>query len=245
MEKADTSVGIHPKKPVTTAKKIQEKLESRHSVRMNAEDRRQQILDVAMQLFSQKGFRGTTAKEIALAAGVNEAIIFRHFATKSELYSAIMDQKASSAEVQALENVMKKAMEAKDDKTVFESIAFHIMEFHRRDDTALRTLMYSALEGHELAEMIFRNHIAKTHLKLAEYVERRIADGGFRQVEPMMAVRGFMGAVMGHVMFYKFFPHDARELLDVSSRQAAERFTDLFLASMTNFEYDPQRQDRK
>ena len=64
--------------------------------RMPAEDRRQQIIDVAVQLFSQKGFRGTTTKEIALAAEVNEAIIFRHFATKRELYAAIMDRKASA-----------------------------------------------------------------------------------------------------------------------------------------------------
>jgi TetR/AcrR family transcriptional regulator len=33
-------------------------------------------------LFSKKGFRGTTTKEIAQAAGVSEAIIFRHFETK-------------------------------------------------------------------------------------------------------------------------------------------------------------------
>src|ERR1051326_8086157 len=113
------------------------KLQERPAVRMSAEDRRQQILDVAIRLFSQKGFRGTTTKEIALAAGVNEAIIYRHFATKSELYSAIMDQKACSAEVQALESALNEAMESKDDRRVFESIAFHLMEFHERDDTAM------------------------------------------------------------------------------------------------------------
>src|SRR5437762_11965590 len=62
--------------------------------RMAGEDRRLQILRVAMSLFSQRGFRGTTTKEIALAAGVSEAMVFRHFATKEELYSAILDQKA-------------------------------------------------------------------------------------------------------------------------------------------------------
>ena len=50
---------------------------------------RQQILKTAIQLFAQKGFRGTTTREIALAAGVNEVTIFRHFASKQELYSAI------------------------------------------------------------------------------------------------------------------------------------------------------------
>ena len=37
---------------------------------MTAEDRREQIIEVAVRLFSQKGFRGATTKEIASAAGV-------------------------------------------------------------------------------------------------------------------------------------------------------------------------------
>src|SRR5436189_4853240 len=90
--------------------------------RMTAENRRQQIIDVALQLFSQKGFRGTTTKEIALAAGVNEAIIFRHFATKSELYTAIMDCKAKSPAIQAMRNVFDEAMESGNDRRVFESL---------------------------------------------------------------------------------------------------------------------------
>src|ERR687883_1828091 len=65
--------------------------------RMAAEDRRPQIVDVAMRLFSERGFRGTTTKEIAQAAGVSEAIIFRHFATKDDLYAAIIDLKSCSA----------------------------------------------------------------------------------------------------------------------------------------------------
>src|SRR5215208_4694809 len=62
--------------------------------RMCADDRRRQIAEVAMRLFSERGFRGTTTKEIAQAAGVSEAIIFRHFATKEDLYSAIIDLKS-------------------------------------------------------------------------------------------------------------------------------------------------------
>src|SRR5829696_247868 len=61
--------------------------------RMCADERRLQIAEVAMRLSSERGFRGTTTKEIAQAAGVSEAIIFRHFATKEELYTAIIDYK--------------------------------------------------------------------------------------------------------------------------------------------------------
>ncbi|HQR35220.1 MAG TPA: helix-turn-helix domain-containing protein [Blastocatellia bacterium] len=230
---------------MTPKKVIEEKAELKAHVRMAAEDRRQQILDVAVQLFSQKGFRGTTTKEIALAAGVNEAIIFRHFATKRELYSAIMDQKGSSADVQALQRVISEAMERGDDRKVFESFAFHLMEFHEHDDTAMRILLYSALEGHELAEMIFNNHILKHHNRLAEYIKKRIDEGAFRPGNPIIAVRGFVGMVMNHVLLKKFFHKAAREFLNLTNHQAAENFADLFLASMTNFNYETQRHSRK
>jgi AcrR family transcriptional regulator len=226
-------------------KKLKGGNEIRQAHRMAAEDRRQQILDVAVRLFSQKGFRGTTTKEIALAAGVNEAIIFRHFVTKRELYSAIIDQKASSAAMQAKQQALNKAISARDDRKVFESLAFNLLDFHDHDDTAMRLLLYSALEGHELAEMIFRNHILKTHREVADYVKSRMTEGAFRQVDPMTAVRGFLGMVINHVIHKKFFRQNDNEILAISNRQMAERLTDFFLASMTNHNFESQRTRRK
>lgn len=230
---------------MTPKKVLEEKTDVKAPARMAAEDRRQQILEVAMELFSQKGFRGTTTKEIALAAGVNEAIIFRHFATKSDLYAAIIDQKASSDNVRILQQVIDEAMERGDDRQVFELFAFHILEFHEHDDTAMRILFYSALEGHELAEMIFTNHILKQHRRLVEYVKKRIAAGVFRQVDPIIAVRGFVGMVMNQAMTRKFFRHAGREFVNFSNRQAAEKFTDLLMASLTNFEHETPQSRRK
>jgi AcrR family transcriptional regulator len=219
------------------ANKTDEESAVRPASRMAAEDRRQQILEVAVKLFSQKGFRGTTTKEIALAAGVNEAIIFRHFATKRDLYAAIIDLKAGSANVKAVQNAIKATSEAGDDRKLFESVAFHMLEFHEHDDTAMRLLLYSALERHELAEMIVRNHISTTHQKLAEYVKRRISEGAFRRVDPGLAVRAFLGMVINHVMYKKFFRIEGNEPASMTNRQAAERMTELFLASMTNRNY--------
>jgi len=196
---------------------------------MAAEDRRQQIVEVAVRLFSQKGFRGTTTKEIALAAGVNEAIIFRHFATKQDLYSAILDQKAGSTAIQELEVAVEKAMSEGDDRRVFESLAFHILENHERDDAFMRLLLYSALEGHGLADMFFRNQVTNHYRRLADYIKQRISDGAFRRVDPMTAVRAFLGIVIYHAQTNKFY---GRDLLNISNRQAATAFTDIFLAGI-------------
>src|SRR5512146_114628 len=59
--------------------------------RVSAEDRRQQILEVATGLFARQGYEGTTTRQIAQRASVNEAIIFRHFPSKEELYWAVIE----------------------------------------------------------------------------------------------------------------------------------------------------------
>lgn len=210
--------------------------------RMAAKDRREQIIEVAVRLFSQKGFRGTTTKEIALAAGVNEAIVFRHFTTKSELYATLTQRKANSVDMSALRLALEEAMERGDDREIFESLAFHYLEFHERDDTAMRLMLYSALEGNEVADMVTRNYLSKTHQQVASYIQKRISDGVFRRVDPLVAVRAFMGMIIGHVLNTQFFLRPGGQMrLNITSRQAAAAFTDIFLASMMNHNYDGSR----
>ncbi|KAA0676180.1 TetR/AcrR family transcriptional regulator [Roseomonas genomospecies 6] len=57
--------------------------------RLDNSARRAAIIDAALPLFARKGFAATTTKEIAQAAGVSEALIFKHFPSKAALYEAI------------------------------------------------------------------------------------------------------------------------------------------------------------
>ena len=86
---------------------------------MTGDERREQILQTAVNLFSQRGFKGTTTKEIASAAGVSEAMVFRHFENKDDLYGAILDTKGCQDGVRRFpweENeTLQKAIDEKDD----------------------------------------------------------------------------------------------------------------------------------
>ena len=62
-----------------------------------------------MCLFARNGFSGTTTREIARAAGVNEAIIFRFFPHKDGLYAAILERKSSQARSDALVDELRAA----------------------------------------------------------------------------------------------------------------------------------------
>src|SRR5205823_13038702 len=59
--------------------------------RLAASERRAALLDTACQTFAQGSYRGTTTAEIAREAGISEPILYRHFASKRDLYLACLE----------------------------------------------------------------------------------------------------------------------------------------------------------
>jgi len=57
--------------------------------RLNSEERRAAIIKAVQRVFAEKGFDGTTTRELAEEAGVSEALLFKHFPNKEALYSAM------------------------------------------------------------------------------------------------------------------------------------------------------------
>jgi AcrR family transcriptional regulator len=197
-------------------------------MRMSGEARRMEIVRVAMRLFSRRGFRGTTTKEIAQAAGVSEAIIFRHFATKHELYAAILDHKACAEGFGDPREMVAEAIERKDDRAVFEGLAFAALQHHEKDTEFNRLLLYAALEGHELAQMFWERTVMQLYQFLGSYISERQRDGAFRPVDPLIVVRAFVGMIIHHSLNNNLWDPQ-RRLLDISNAAAAREFTGILL----------------
>ena len=193
------------------------------------QDRRQQIITAAMELFAQKGFRGTTTRDLATQAGVNEAIIFRYFKTKEELYNAIIEYKANEHRQAQTEEVERLAT-GNDDQKFFEAIGNAFLRRHETDTTFLRLLLFSALEGHQLSEM-FVASMAVRH-PIANYIQQRIDQGAFRRVDPHLAARALFGMFASFVLWQDIFgfkqkhPHDRDNVV--------RSFVSIFLTGVAN-----------
>src|SRR5271154_2266884 len=61
------------------------------SRRLTAEQRRHQLFAVALELFSQRGYRATTMDDIAEAGGVTKPLLYQHFSSKRALYLELVD----------------------------------------------------------------------------------------------------------------------------------------------------------
>ncbi len=61
------------------------------SMRLPAEQRRTQLLSVAVQVFGERGFHSTSMDEVAEAAGVTKPVLYQHFPSKRALYRELLD----------------------------------------------------------------------------------------------------------------------------------------------------------
>ena len=195
---------------------------------MAGEERRHQIVVVAMGIFSERGFRGTTTREIAQAAGVSEAMVFRHFATKEELYSAILDHKACVHESMDPLQVVAAAVAAKDDRAVFEGLALDALNQHDCDPEFHRLLLHSALEEHELAQMFWEKFVKRVYRTLRGYIRERQREGAMKDVEPLVIVRAFIGMIIHHSLNNNLWDRK-QQLLKISNKAAAREFTNILL----------------
>jgi AcrR family transcriptional regulator len=181
--------------------------------RMTGDERRRKIIQAAMYVFSRSGFSGATTRKIAKKAGISEAMIYSHFKDKEDLYSAIIDQKMQESEplYYPLDAVRKK-----DDERVFETIVSNFMQRYSEDTTFLRLLLFSALEGHELAGMFVAGPVRRFFEFLAEYMRERIDEEAFKPINPEIASRCLVGMVHYFVLLKKIYGDETLQSIELN-----------------------------
>jgi TetR/AcrR family transcriptional regulator len=192
---------------------------------MSGTDRRAQLLDSALEVFSRKGFEGTTTKEVAAAAGVTEAIIFRHFPTKQALYTAVLDHHVESSDLQDWLAEIKGWMEQNNDEEVLRSIARVILKSYRSDTRYERVLLFAALEGHELGLAHNRQIVAPIYELLRDYFARRQREGAVEELHPGAIIGAIGGMAKNHAMMTQMFGYSTEAASDEEVIQSFVRIT--------------------
>ncbi|HEX8292011.1 MAG TPA: hypothetical protein VF570_09670, partial [Pyrinomonadaceae bacterium] len=103
-------------------------------------------------------------------------------------------------------------------------------EHHQEDPEFLRLLMYSALEGHKLAQIFWDKNVRVLYEFLGGYIRRRQREGAFRDADPNGAVRVFLGSVIHHSLVNLLWDKDpARRIFRVTNEEAARQFAEILL----------------
>ena len=134
------------------------KLNTSSKPRMTSDERRAAIVDAACRLFAEKGFRGTTTRELAAAVGVTEPVLYEHFRTKRDLYSAIIGEKAKEG-IATLVRSSRSVPCVEDDVGFFNDLGKSSSSGTPKTRPSFVCCSISNLEGHELKDLFHeRSH---------------------------------------------------------------------------------------
>ena len=170
---------------------------TKKKMRMTGEERKKQIIEVAMKIFSEKGFQGTKTKDIAKAAGISEAMIFKHFKNKDDIYNSIIrainsNMKEHSKEMSHIQSQVSNF------PTVLKELILHAIDHNEKDPTLIRLMLYSSLEEHKLVLNFVKNHLFGVMEILTKTIEKGIKMGEYREVNPKLAIEIFQHLIGGY-----------------------------------------------
>jgi TetR/AcrR family transcriptional regulator, transcriptional repressor of aconitase len=127
------------------------------NTRLDSDDRRKAIVMAAVPLFARTGFAGTTTRELAAAAGVSEALLFRHFPSKQSLYREILTLGCEGDPA-----LQKLATLPVCTETAIGMVRFMVRRFVLGDETErgemdlkMRLMLHSILEDGDYARELF------------------------------------------------------------------------------------------
>jgi TetR/AcrR family transcriptional regulator, transcriptional repressor of aconitase len=149
------------------------------AIRLSGEARREAILAAAKACFARHGYAGTTTKSVAAAAGISEALLFKHFASKSVLYAEILDEACEAdPELQRLQ-----ALEPSTETLVYlvREMAEHFLRAvdhpDEEDFQRMKLLISSHLEDGEFARLLYEKIADIIGPIFTMSLERAIAGG--------------------------------------------------------------------
>lgn len=186
---------------------------------------KQKILTAAKKLFAQNGFEGTTTRMIAQYAHVNEALIYRYYPTKKDLYLEIIRLKIE--ELSSLtENLANPEHDPESIPQFLKNIALQLFSSVKNDPDFLRLLYYSALEHHELSKMFCDCFVLEIRKKLEGYVSQLIERNIFKRLNPYLISIAFIGIISHYLVTNTLFELDDCQ---VDETVVIDNFIEIFL----------------
>jgi len=158
----------------------------------------ERILKVATTLFSVHGFRGTSTRDVARRAKVNEVTVFRLFRNKEKLFIKVIEGRLNGSEGLSIVDSLNAA---KNRDGALALMTDYMQQTF--DPTFLRLLLFAVLEQPKLVKRYIQPRILDFYLALDGYLAQHARDGYLRPLEPDLAARALLGMVAYHRIFHE------------------------------------------
>ncbi|HLJ82118.1 MAG TPA: TetR/AcrR family transcriptional regulator [Ktedonobacterales bacterium] len=158
---------------------------------LQAQERRNQLIETALRLFAEKGMENTTIKDIAEAAGVAQGLLYHYYRSKDDLLWAIVGKYNPAMEMGQIFS----AASDRPARDVLREAATRAYLLLSERGGALRVMAREALVRQDI-QQAFRLAQAVAFGVLARFFDARIATGELRPHNPDVSARMLIGSVL-------------------------------------------------
>ena len=180
--------------------------------------RKQQILDAAAHVFSQKGYEGATTREIAETADLAEGTLYNYFPSKRDLLIGVAQNYAEEV-ITDIDNAQAET---------FEGMLTQIManRFRRGQERRLFMLfLHEARHNADVHEHYMQGALQRIITETEKRLQKLIDDGGIRPVDPTVAARTLSATIMGFAALFEL----GGSVGHSSPEQLGAEVTDIFI----------------
>ncbi len=181
---------------------------------------RARILAATRLLYANKGSRGTTTREVADRAEVNEATVFRHFGTKQQLLAAMLDHFNSDSSLAETFNGLRRYSTVDEQ---LNALGRSAVEALRRKQDLMRIAMGEEMANPESTTCVWRIP-TEVRLRVSSFFGEKVAAGELRG-DPDLLGRTFMSLFFSYVMAGTLWA----ELGETPQEQIVASMVDIFL----------------
>jgi TetR/AcrR family transcriptional regulator, mexJK operon transcriptional repressor len=189
-------------------------------------DRRQQIIEAALKVFSTKGFHKATNKDIAEAAGgISPGLIYWYFKDKEDLFVSIIRERAA---IFQLAEHPERVMELPPREALALVGRTYLSVFRVPGNVAVfRILIGEAIRFPQIAELFMKVAGRRLLDFLGNYLQHQVDLGRLRPHDTMVAGRSFLGMFVANIIAREILRQP--EALGLPDERIVEMNVDIFL----------------
>ncbi len=197
-------------------------------MRVKSDEKRQAILDIAKEAFSQQGVSGTSMSHIAKQLGGSKATLYNYFNSKEEIFAAVMESSAT----EQISNSFLSLDVNRCVKTSLLEFGYNFLDSILTPDAiAVYRMAISEADRSEIGRHFYNNGPKKGWQHLSEYIALQVAKGQLKECDAWIAAMNFKALISGeYVEQYAFaaINKPSKKQIQETVKQAVDTFMTLY-----------------
>ncbi len=186
-------------------------------------DRREDILQASLHLFAQHGFHGTSMRDIAREADLTEGLIYHYFASKRDLFRAIIEEHSFLPLLRTLPELAEQL----DLRALLIVLARGFFDVLRQNTELTRLLLQEVQVFPEEKEAFFADAVNESITVLGRILDTRMNDKTRSQVDPQVSARIFFNSLLAFFVEQEIL--GGKHLLPADENAYVDHLVDMFV----------------